>query len=48
LELHLFEGYTFREIAERTGQTFGNVRHHYYRSLERLRSYIFEGKTGLK
>jgi RNA polymerase sigma-70 factor, ECF subfamily len=44
LELHFFEGYTFHEIAERTGQGFGNVRHHYYRGLERLRSFVFPGK----
>jgi RNA polymerase sigma-70 factor (ECF subfamily) len=41
LELHLFEGYSFREIAARTGQTFGNIRNHYYRGIERLRSYVF-------
>jgi RNA polymerase sigma-70 factor (ECF subfamily) len=44
LELHLFEGYNFHEIAERTGQTFGNVRNHYYRGLERLRSHVFPKK----
>ena len=44
LELHFFEGYGFREIAEKTGQTFGNVRNHYYRGLERLRSYVFPQK----
>ena len=48
LELHFFDGYTFHEIAERTGQALGNVRHHYYRGLERLRSNIFAGKTRLK
>jgi RNA polymerase sigma-70 factor (ECF subfamily) len=48
LELHFLEGYSFHEIAEKTGQTFGNVRHHYYRGLERLRSYVFPGKTRLK
>lgn len=48
LELHFFEGYTFHEIAERTGQAFGNVRHHYYRGLEKLRSFVFLGKTHLK
>jgi RNA polymerase sigma-70 factor (ECF subfamily) len=48
LELHFFEGYSFHEIAERTGQTFGNVRNHYYRGLERLRSHIFPGKTNTK
>ena len=44
LELHFFEGYTFHEIAEKTGQTFGNVRNHYYRGLERLRSHVFPEK----
>lgn len=41
LELHFFEGYNFREIAEKTGETFGNIRHHYYRGLERLRVLVF-------
>jgi RNA polymerase sigma-70 factor, ECF subfamily len=41
LELHLFEGYSLREIAEKSGQSVGNVRNHYYRALERLRSNIF-------
>ena len=45
LELHFFEGYSFHEIAQKTGQTFGNVRNHYYRGLERLRAHIFPGKT---
>jgi RNA polymerase sigma-70 factor (ECF subfamily) len=44
LELHFFEGYTFHEIAEKTGQTLGNVRHHHYRGLERLRSFVFPKK----
>lgn len=45
LELHFFEGYSLREIAEKTGQTLGNVRHHYYRGLERLRSHVFPEKS---
>jgi RNA polymerase sigma-70 factor (ECF subfamily) len=44
LELHLFEGHSFREIAAGTGQTLGNIRNHYYRGLERLRSYVFPTK----
>jgi RNA polymerase sigma-70 factor, ECF subfamily len=48
MELHFFEGYSFHEIAEKTGQTFGNVRNHYYRGLERLRSHIFPGKRSPK
>jgi RNA polymerase sigma-70 factor (ECF subfamily) len=44
LELHFFEGYSLREIAEKSGQTVGNVRHHYYRALERLRCSLFPEK----
>lgn len=46
LELHIFEGYSLREIAEKNGQTIGNVRHHYYRALDRLRAHIFPRKSG--
>lgn len=48
LELHFFEGYTLQEIATRTSQTYGNVRHHYYRGLERLRAYVFPEKAARK
>ena len=41
LELHFFEGYSLREIAEKTKQPLGNVRHHFYRGIERLRSNVF-------
>ena len=44
LQLFFFEGCTFEEIAARLGQTTVNVRHHYYRGLERLRKRIFAGK----
>jgi RNA polymerase sigma-70 factor (ECF subfamily) len=37
LELFYFEGLEFREISERLKEPFGNVRHHFYRGLERLR-----------
>lgn len=37
LELFFFEGLTLTEIAERSNQDVRNVRHHYYRGLERLR-----------
>lgn len=40
LELHFFEGYSLREIAEKTNQTLGNTRNHFYRGLERLRSCV--------
>jgi RNA polymerase sigma factor (sigma-70 family) len=38
IELHFFEGYSLREIAEKTDETLGNTRHHFYRGLKRLRS----------
>jgi RNA polymerase sigma-70 factor (ECF subfamily) len=37
LELFYFEGLDLREISERFQEPFGNVRHHFYRGLERLR-----------
>jgi RNA polymerase sigma-70 factor, ECF subfamily len=41
LRLHFFEGYTFTEISEKLGQPLGNVRHHYYRALQKLRQQMF-------
>jgi RNA polymerase sigma-70 factor (ECF subfamily) len=37
LELFYFEGLELREIGEQLREPFGNVRHHFYRGLERLR-----------
>jgi len=37
IELFYFEGLELREISERLHEPFGNVRHHFYRGLERLR-----------
>lgn len=42
LTLHFYEGYTIREIGEKLGQSFGNVQHHFYRGLDRLRKYVFK------
>jgi len=44
LRLHFIEGYTLDEIAKLLGQTKGNVRHHSFRGLERLRKQIFGSK----
>ena len=44
LRLHFIEGYTLDEIAKMLGQSKGNVRHHSFRGLERLRKQIFGGK----
>jgi RNA polymerase sigma-70 factor, ECF subfamily len=37
LKLFYFEGLELREISQRLHETFGNVRHHFYRGLEGLR-----------
>lgn len=37
LELAFYDGLTMQEIAERSGQSYANIRHHYYRGLEKLR-----------
>jgi RNA polymerase sigma-70 factor, ECF subfamily len=42
LELAFYEGLTMREIEQRTGWPVGNVKHHYYRGLEKLRSILCE------
>jgi RNA polymerase sigma-70 factor (ECF subfamily) len=44
LRLHFIEGYTLDEIAKMLGHTKGNVRHHSFRGLERLRKQIFGSK----
>jgi RNA polymerase sigma-70 factor (ECF subfamily) len=44
LRLHFIEGYTLDEIAKMLGQTKGNVRHHSFRGLERLRKQFFGSK----
>ena len=40
LELACFQGLLLSEIAERTKESLPNVRHHYYRGLERLREFL--------
>jgi RNA polymerase sigma-70 factor (ECF subfamily) len=40
LRLHFFEGYTLTEIGTKLGQPLGNVRHHYYRALDKLRAQM--------
>jgi RNA polymerase sigma-70 factor, ECF subfamily len=37
LRLYFFEGYTLGEIAAQFGQSAGNVKHHLYRGLDKLR-----------
>jgi RNA polymerase sigma-70 factor (ECF subfamily) len=45
LRLFFWEGYSFEEIAAKLGQTPGNVKHHYYRALDRLRRQIFQCRS---
>jgi RNA polymerase sigma-70 factor (ECF subfamily) len=40
LRLFFFEGYTLEEIAVQLGQSAGNVKHHYYRGLDKLRKHL--------
>jgi RNA polymerase sigma-70 factor, ECF subfamily len=35
-----FEGWTLREIATETGESFANVRHRYYRGLKKMRALV--------
>jgi RNA polymerase sigma-70 factor (ECF subfamily) len=45
LVLVCFEGLLLCEIAERTKETLGNVRHHYYRGLESLRKFLYANEA---
>jgi RNA polymerase sigma-70 factor, ECF subfamily len=44
LRLFFVEGYTLPEIAVKLNQTHGNVKHHYFRGLEKLRKHVFNEK----
>jgi len=41
LRLYFFDGYTFAEISQKRRQPLENVRHHYYRGLDKLRKQMF-------
>jgi RNA polymerase sigma-70 factor (ECF subfamily) len=41
LDLFYFQGLELREISERLNEPLGNVRHHFYRGLEKLRKSAF-------
>jgi RNA polymerase sigma-70 factor (ECF subfamily) len=38
--LYFFEGYSLAEISVKLGQPAGNIRHHYYRGLDKLRARL--------
>jgi RNA polymerase sigma-70 factor (ECF subfamily) len=40
IELASYDGLSMKEIADKTGNTLSNVRHHYYRGLKQLRSFM--------
>jgi len=42
IEMVFFEGLTLRDVSEKTKESLCNVRNHYYRGLERLRSCLTE------
>lgn len=42
--LFFMEGYTLEEIALKLGQSRGNIKHHYFRGLEKLRRHLFSNK----
>jgi RNA polymerase sigma-70 factor, ECF subfamily len=44
LDLFYFQGFELREISERLNEPLGNVRHHFYRGLEKLRKSAFVRK----
>jgi RNA polymerase sigma-70 factor (ECF subfamily) len=44
LRLFFIGGYTLDEIADKLGQSRGNVKHHYFRGLDSLRKALFGGK----
>jgi RNA polymerase sigma-70 factor (ECF subfamily) len=46
MRLFFFEGYTLQEIADRLGQSVGQVKHHYYRGLARLRKHVPKSQPG--
>jgi RNA polymerase sigma-70 factor, ECF subfamily len=46
VEMASYKGLSMREIADKMGDSLSNVRHHYYRGLEKLR--LFVGPNGSK
>jgi RNA polymerase sigma-70 factor, ECF subfamily len=45
LRMHFMDGYTLDEIATKLGQSRGNIKHHYFRGLDKLRKVLFDGKS---
>jgi RNA polymerase sigma-70 factor (ECF subfamily) len=45
IELACFEGLSMDEVAAKTGESVGNVRHHYYRGIAKLRALLAERRS---
>ncbi len=45
IHMAYFEDMPLKEIANKTGESLGNVRHHYYRALHRLRSLLLHSEA---
>lgn len=48
LDLFYFHGFELREISVRLNEPLGNVRHHFYRGLEKLRKSAFVRKLWVR
>ena len=48
IELATYQGLSMQEISLRTGESLVNVRHHYYRGLKKLRSFVEDNKQDLQ
>jgi RNA polymerase sigma-70 factor, ECF subfamily len=46
IELATYQGLSMREIAVQSGESLVNVRHHYYRGLKKLRSFVCTEEKG--
>jgi RNA polymerase sigma-70 factor (ECF subfamily) len=46
IELASYDGLSMQEIADKTGSSLSNVRHHYYRGLQKLRSFVARQPVG--
>jgi RNA polymerase sigma-70 factor, ECF subfamily len=46
VELASYDGLSMQEIADKTGNSLSNVRHHYYRGLQKLRTFITRPPVG--
>jgi RNA polymerase sigma-70 factor (ECF subfamily) len=48
VELASYNGLSMMEIADKTGDSLSNVRHHYYRGLRKLRSFVERTREATK